>query len=67
MLEGGFLELVLLEYGRLFRGMGRANQSQLTIAHPHVFSPTHMQGGPASEVKVLLSENQPLTAKEGAP
>jgi hypothetical protein len=27
----------------------------------------HMQGGPASLVKVLLSENQPLTAIDGAP
>jgi len=28
---------------------------------------SYWQGGPASEVKVLLSENQPLTAVEGAP
>jgi hypothetical protein len=27
----------------------------------------HMQGGPASVVNVLLSENQPLAAIEGAP
>jgi hypothetical protein len=53
---------------RTTRPNKRGGSSRPTDGCPPLCFPlAHMQGGPASEVKVLLSENQPLTAKEGAP
>lgn len=47
---------------------GLSGEPSLTARRPFPFwSKAHMQGGPASVVKVLLSENQPFTAIEGAP
>jgi len=46
---------------------GLRGEPSLTARPLAFWSKVHMQGGPASVVKVLLSENQPLTAIEGAP
>jgi len=66
MLEGGVLELFCWNTEDFSEGWG--GLSRPTDGCPPLCFPlAHMQGGPASEVKVLLSENQSLTAKEGAP